>query len=634
MSSQGPNFPTSATGNTGVIGGGGKVWVNPTNIEANDSLSAVVTFIGAQATSDDLIGTGFGFSIPSTATINGILLEISTNSTNGNCGDSHVRLLKGGSPAGSDKATGTFFLSSAIFSYGGASDLWGTTWLPSDVNAANFGAGLVVGCTTTPDSAQIDFFRITVFYTVTPQTGAITLSVTSGISPANTATLPNNTVSLGVTAGFSPATPVQVISLPVTAGFSPSSTLSTGKNNVALAIIAGAQPGIVPLPPVLPVPPIAVQPAPALLSKYTSLITSEHDLKPKFMAMIAAMIQPSVDLQNVLRSMLNAYDIDFAIGAQLDTVGLWVGASRNLEEPISGVFFSWGVSGLGWGQGTWFNPSFNQGVPLLGTRIQSSGGSAILKYEISFGSGVAGHTYTASVLVLNQGLTAVTVNMNAGTTGVPGAFLLIPPGQTVQVNVSIFETGSNCGVGVPCSQQLRFNTAGVGDAMDIVAFNPVYQDNGGPNLITGPSTTFGGSWTGFGGNSVTLTQNFPGLVTSLLITLPDDSYRTLLRGVIAANQWDGTVPGAYEIFNTVFGIEGFQILIVDNQDMTMTIIVLAQVLDAVAKSLLLSGLIIVRPAGVRITGYFGAVQPVFGFGEESSLISGWGVGNWLQLVSF
>jgi hypothetical protein len=142
------------------------------------------------------------------------------------------------------------------------------------------------------------------------------------------------------------------------------------------------------------------------------------------------------------------------------------------------------------------------------TRIQSSGGSSVLKYEISLGSGVAGHTYAASVLVKNQGPTAVTVNMNAGSSP-----QVINPGQVAQVNISFFENGNGCGVGVPCSQQLRFNTASAADAMDIVALNPVYTDNGGANLLTGANLTFAGSWVNFSGNTITLIQNQPSPLT-------------------------------------------------------------------------------------------------------------------------
>jgi hypothetical protein len=54
-----------------------------------------------------------------------------------------------------------------------------------------------------------------------------------------------------------------------------------------------------------------------------------------------------------------------------------------------------------------------------------------------------------------------------------------------------------------------------------------------------------------------------------LFVLPDDQYRILLYATIAANHWDGTIPGAYNAYAIAFGPRGFTMLIIDNQDMTM-----------------------------------------------------------------
>lgn len=214
--------------------------------------------------------------------------------------------------------------------------------------------------------------------------------------------------------------------------------------------------------------------------EYTNLITSEHNTRPKFMAMVAATVQPKVDTQNVLDTFPDLFDVNIAVGDQLDILGLWVGVNRNISIPLVGVFFTWGTAGLGWGQGTWFSPFDN----------------------------IAG-----------------------------------------------------------------------------------------------------------------------------LVQLPDDSYRILILATIASNQWDGTIPGAYQILSLLQELTGMQILIQDNQDMSMSIIVLATNISAVMSALLHNGFIAMRPAGVRIAGYFQAVIPVFGWGENTSNIQGWGTGNWLQLSS-
>lgn len=90
-------------------------------------------------------------------------------------------------------------------------------------------------------------------------------------------------------------------------------------------------------------------------SKYTGLITSQHANKPKFMAMVAGVAQPFVDLQAVLANIPVSYDLDNAIGDQLDVVGEWVGISRNISTPLA-VYFSLDTSGLGFDQGSWQGP--------------------------------------------------------------------------------------------------------------------------------------------------------------------------------------------------------------------------------------------------------------------------------------
>lgn len=187
----------------------------------------------------------------------------------------------------------------------------------------------------------------------------------------------------------------------------------------------------------------------AQLSDYLALVPSQHADDPDFIKFIPIFLQGQVDNQNVLASLPGKFDVDVAVGQQLDFIGVRVGQSRQIPIAITGVYFSWGVAGPGWGQGTWF---------------------------------------------------------------------------------------------------------ATGDA------------------------------------------------TSGLSILPDDSYRLLLKAVIAANQWDGSVPGAYAVWEIAFGPN--QIALRDNQDMTITVIWIGQPPNAVTLALLTSGHLNLKPAGVAITGYY------------------------------
>ncbi|WP_250538825.1 MULTISPECIES: DUF2612 domain-containing protein [unclassified Caballeronia] len=92
------------------------------------------------------------------------------------------------------------------------------------------------------------------------------------------------------------------------------------------------------------------------VTDYTGLVTSEHADKPNFMAMVGGVAQAFVDIQNQLAATPSSFDLDSAVGVQLDAVGLWVGVTRTVNTPLTGVYFSLDTSGLGFDQGVWQGP--------------------------------------------------------------------------------------------------------------------------------------------------------------------------------------------------------------------------------------------------------------------------------------
>lgn len=211
--------------------------------------------------------------------------------------------------------------------------------------------------------------------------------------------------------------------------------------------------------------------------EYLALITSEHSDKPKFEATVGATVAPLARLQEVLGSLIQEFDIDSAVGVQLDIIGQWVGRPRRIDAPLVGAYFTWDdLASDGWDSGIWKGP-----------------------------------------------------------------------------------------------------------------FDP---DSG-------------------------------------LVDLPDDSYRVLLKAKIAANSWDGTIPGAYEIWATIF--TNSHLIIQDNQDMSMVVGIAGQPLSIVDQALLTNGYIPLKPEGVRIQYY--AVAPAVGqlFAwdvDASPALAGWDAGQW------
>lgn len=173
----GPNFPTNATGNTNTNGGGTTAWTNPQNIEASDAVKADV-LPGTPFSTQDLRGGGFGFAIASTDTINGILLEVNANTpTTNNIYHFNTVVLEGGGGASANRAAATNLTTAATtFSFGGAADLWGTTWTPAQINAAGFVASASFSAAGAGGHINVDFFRITITSTAAqPQSGFLTM---------------------------------------------------------------------------------------------------------------------------------------------------------------------------------------------------------------------------------------------------------------------------------------------------------------------------------------------------------------------------------------------------------------------------------------------------------------------------
>lgn len=88
-------------------------------------------------------------------------------------------------------------------------------------------------------------------------------------------------------------------------------------------------------------------------NKYTDLIAGYHFEKPLFTEWLYQLTQPLITAQNRLAQMQSDFDIDTAVGAQLDAVGVRVGISRNLPSPILGVYFSFDIAGVGFDEGIW-----------------------------------------------------------------------------------------------------------------------------------------------------------------------------------------------------------------------------------------------------------------------------------------
>lgn len=76
---------------------------------------------------------------------------------------------------------------------------------------------------------------------------------------------------------------------------------------------------------------------------YLDLVAAQHR-KPRFLALLAALTDPVREIQTLLASAAGTFDLDTALGVQLDATGAWIGRTRHLPVPLEGVFFSWSSS--------------------------------------------------------------------------------------------------------------------------------------------------------------------------------------------------------------------------------------------------------------------------------------------------
>lgn len=219
-----------------------------------------------------------------------------------------------------------------------------------------------------------------------------------------------------------------------------------------------------------------------ILEDYLNLVPSANRQKPNFIGSLTVGVEIYARIQELLLSMSDAlFDVDTAVGDQLDIIGLWVGVSREVQVPISGVYFQWDGDDpfVGWDYGTW-------------------------------------------------------------------------------------------------------------------------QPSSAPTEIT---------------------------------VLPDDAYRTLIKFKIAANNWDGTTPGAYAIWEILFPDLVF--LIQDNQNMTYDLAIVGGIIDSLTLALIRNGAISLKPEGVRITNYYVPIDdgPVFAWDTDSPMLQGWDTGSWVRELS-
>lgn len=181
---QGPLFPGTTENQplSSCTTCSGGIWTSTSNISASDNQyskvqfkSYLYCFQGNCYFSRYLTSYNYGFSIPTSATILGIKASVEGYCADDSAvSDSTIKIMKSQMPQGSNMAQPGYWLSSDnTHVYGGPNQLWGCTWLPSDINASSFGLYIkLINLASFNTSVKVDAVSITVTYS-TP-TGVFT----------------------------------------------------------------------------------------------------------------------------------------------------------------------------------------------------------------------------------------------------------------------------------------------------------------------------------------------------------------------------------------------------------------------------------------------------------------------------
>ena len=368
------------------------------------------------------------------------------------------------------------------------------------------------------------------------------------------------------------------------------------------------------------------------INTYLKLLTSEHNQRPKFLAFVSAICQASVDQQNMLAQFQSLFDVDVAVGDQEDKIGQWVGVSRKIKQAIN---VPTAIDDFERADGP-LGSNWDVLAGALGTvshAAQSTAAFNINSAAMWVGSSFLPDQF-ASVVITNGGDLGVGVRMSAGWNGY--VLRVSRPGTLFGRGI-ILELIKIVGGDIFSLESVSYTpTPGDTISLEIQGPNLVAKVNNVQAFPTVVDSVIGAGAPGiYAINKAAVPTpaasfwkagSLPGVSV-----LSDADYRVLLKLFIAMNSWDGTIPGIYTIWNTVF--EGTNpIAVQDNQDMTMAVLFLNPPTDIVALSILTQGYFLLRPAGVLITGYFQPSipgDPVFGFDLENATISGFDVGAWM-----
>lgn len=107
--------------------------------------------------------------------------------------------------------------------------------------------------------------------------------------------------------------------------------------------------------------------------------------------------------------------------------------------------------------------------------------------------------------------------------------------------------------------------------------------------------------------------------------LDNQDFRVLIKACIARNIWKGGIEDLRELWRTLYGE---YIVIIDNQDMTIDVVVIGGQFSDLAQQMILHGMIVPKPQSVGINYYF-ANGAIFSYDKDTDTLKGYDEGYWI-----
>lgn len=169
---------------------------------------------------------------------------------------------------------------------------------------------------------------------------------------------------------------------------------------------------------------------------YVALIPPLNANKPNFVATVSATAAPFADLQTFLAQLPLAFDLDEAIGAQLDVDGKWIGRSRVIPIPVENPWFSWAENNRGWGQAYWKGPT------VLGDLLDSLDDDTyrrLLRAKIiaNYGDGTIGSAQDALSEFFTVPTLIFTMDRSGAIGRIPGTAVAAQPSTSMHWQIGV-----------------------------------------------------------------------------------------------------------------------------------------------------------------------------------------------------